>query len=114
MKLNGVVVTNNDSDLRSCFEMLVDSSCCWADVCKKLNGEWTSAVLRHNSDIENEIHEEDFAWLVCRGKYPFEIPTSFSTYNGQTIVMSVIVLREDGVITKVHDIPCVSVEFFKM
>ena len=114
MKLNGVVVTNNDSDLRSSFEMVVDSSCRWADVCVQLNKDWESAMLNYNSDIANEIHEEDFAWLVCRGKYPFEIPTSFGTHNGQTIVMSVIVLREDGVITKVHDIPCVSVEFFKM
>lgn len=64
MKLNGVVVTNNDSDLRSSFEMVVDSSCRWADVCVQLNKDWESAMLNYNSDIANEIHEEDFAWQL--------------------------------------------------
>ena len=114
MMLNGVVVMNDDNELRNSFEALVVGAYLWDDVCRQLNKDWESAILNHNSDIANEIHGEDFAWLVCRGKYPFEIPTSFNVRNGRTIVMRVIVLRENGRITKVQGIPCVNVEFLKM
>ena len=112
MMLNGVIVTNDDNDLRISFETLAARHCLWDDVCRQLNKGWELAMLALNSDIGKEIHGEDLAWLVCRGKYPFEIPTSFSAHNGQTIVMRVMVLREGGMITKDQDIPCVRVEFF--
>jgi len=70
MKLSGVVVRNDDNKLKASLESLGFCNCSWDSINEQLEKSWRSELLNLNVDIVDQIHEEDLAWLVCRGKFP--------------------------------------------